>query len=291
MKKIKFGFPSREWQSQTIKLFEVAGYKPKLEDALLRIRINDSDFECFLARTGEIASHIEKGILDAGITQSIRLIEQDIKNIIKVAELDYGNGVWWKTKLVLAVPVDSKFNSIKDLKGRKILARMPKIAEKYFKKNNVKADIQYTKRPTETKVPIFGDAVVEFTNTGNAMKANDLRVIATLMETTPTLIANQNSWRDKEKREKIENLGIILKGARLAEVYAGLMLHASNEMMEKVLKVFPSLKKPTITHLRGENWFEVFTIVEKKKIKEIIPKLKKIGCTDKIEFPLKKVVI
>jgi len=291
MKQIKLGFPGREWRNQTVELFKRAGYRPNLEETLFRVDINDPQFKCFLARTEEIAEYVEKGILDAGITQSIRLSEQGIKNIIKVSEFDYGNNVWWKTKVVLAVPFDSKVKSIKDLKGKKILTRVLNTTKEYFKKNKIEAKIEWVNRPTETKVPIFGDAVVEFTNTGNALRANNLRIIDVLTETVPTLIANQNAWQDKKKREKIEDLGLLLSGARIAQDYAGLMLHASNDMMEEVLGVLPSLKKPTVTHLRGENWFDVFTVAEKEKIREIIPKLKKIGCTDIIEFPLKKLIV
>ena len=132
---------------------------------------------------------------------------------------------------------------------------------------------------------------MEFTNTGNALRANDLKIIDVLTETAPTLIANESVWKDGKKREKIENLGLILSGARAAQDYVGIMLHASNDMMEETLNVLPSFKKPTVTHLRGENWFDVFGVAEKKKIREIIPKLKKIGCTDIIEFPLNKLII
>lgn len=288
--KIKLGFPSREWQSQTIKLFELAGYKVKFEEALYHLEIDDPEIECILARTEEIASCVEKGILDAGITQKVHLLEQKVK-VVEIAELNYGNDVWWNTKLVLAVPEDSKIKSVKDLEGKKILARVSEIAKEYFKKYKVKAEVEWSDRPTEPKIPTFGDATVEFTNTGNALRAHNLKIIDTLMETTPELIANQEIWKNKWKREKIEGLAILLTGARLGLEYSGLMLHASNEMMEAVLKVLPSLKKPTVTHLRGENWFDILTVANKKEIRNIIPKLKKIGCTDIVEFPLNKVVI
>lgn len=290
VKKIKFGFPSREWQGQTIKLFEAAGYKVELVDNLYHLEIDDPEIECFLATTEEIASYVEKGILDAGITQKVRLLEQKVK-VVKTTELNYGNGVWRNTKLVLAVPENSKIKSVKDLEGKKVLTRVLEITKEYFEKHKVKAKIEWSDRPTEPKIPTFGDATVEFTNTGNALRAYNLKIIDVLMETAPVLIANQKSWQDKWKREKIENLELLLKGARAAIEMVGLMLHASNNMMEEVLKVLPALKKPTVTHLRGENWFDVFTIVHKKEIKRLIPKLKKIGCTDIIEFPLTKVII
>jgi len=289
-KQIKFGFPGREWQSQTIKLFKAANYEVKLEETLYHLEINDPEIQCVLARTEEIASSVEEGILDAGITQKIHLLNQKVK-VVEVAELNYGNDVWWNTKLVLAIPKNSKIKSVKDLKGKKVLARVLEIAKDYFKKHGVKAEIEWSDRPTEPKCPAFCDAIVEFTNTGNALRAHNLKILDFLMETSPVLIANKKTWQNKWKKEKIENLAMLLKGARLGLEYSGLMLHASNEMMEDVLKVLPSLKKPTVTHLRGENWFDVLTVANKKEIRKIIPKLKKIGCTDIIEFSLNKVVI
>lgn len=289
-KKIKFGFPGREWQSQTIKLFEAAGYEVELANDLYYLEIDDPEIECILAKTEEIASYVEKGIIDAGITQGVHLLEQKVK-VVKAMELNYGNGVWWNTKLVLAVPENSKIKSVKDLEGKKVLTRVLEIAKEYFKRHKVKTKVEWSDRPTEPKIPTFGDATIEFTNTGNALRAHDLKIIDVLMETTPILIANQKSWQNKWKREKIENLGLLLKGARTAIEMVGLMLHASNNMMEEVLKILPSLKKPTVTHLRGENWFDIFTVAPKKEIKTLIPKLKKIGCTDIMEFPLTKVII
>jgi len=290
IKKIKLGFPSREWQRQTVKLFELADYKVKLEKSLCHLKIDDPEIECVLARTEEIASYVEKGIMDAGITQKVHLLEQNVK-VVEVVDLNYGNDVWWNTRLVLAVPKDSKIKSAKDLEGRKILTRVSKIAEEYFKRRGVKAKIEWSDRPTEPKIPIFGDATIEFTNTGNTLRTHNLKIIDVLMETSPKLIANQEIWKNKWKKEKIEKLGMLLKGARLGQEYSSLMLHASNDMMERVWEILPALKKPTITHLRGENWFDVFTVVKKKEIRELIPKLKKIGCTDIIEIPLKKVII
>ena len=191
----------------------------------------------------------------------------------------------------MAIPEDSKIKSVKDLEGKKVLARVSEIAKEYLKKHKVKAKVEWSDRPTEPKVPSFGDAIFEFTNTGNALKAHNLKILDTVMETIPELIANQKTWRNKWKREKIENLGILLKGARLALEMAGLILHVSGEDIGKALKILPALKKPTITRLREKNRFDVLTVVNKKEIRTLIPKLKKNGCTDIVEFPLNKVVI
>lgn len=288
--KINLGFPSKEWQGQTIKLFEAAGYNVESENVLHRLKIDDSEINCLLTKTEEIASYVAEGRLDAGITQQIWLLEQKAE-VVEVAKLNYGEGVWWNSKLVLAVPEGSKVKSLKDINGKKILTRIPEIVKEYLKKNKIKAEVEWSDRPTEPKIPMLGDAIVEFTNTGNTLRAHNLKIIDILMETVPVLIINQKSWQNKWKREKIENLGLLLKGARIGIDMVGLMLHASNSMMEEVLKVLPALKKPTVTHLRGENWFDVFTVAHKKEIRTLVPKLKKIGCTDIIEFPLTKVIV
>jgi len=288
--KIKLGLPSRGLRDQTLKLFKLANYETKFSESLYHLKIDDPEIECILARTEEIASYIEKGIIDAGITQKARLLDQKVK-AIEVTELNYGNNTWWNAKVVLAIPKDSKIKSLKGLEGKKILTRLPEITKNYLKSHKVKAKVELVSWPTEPKIPIFGDAVVEFTNTGEALKTHNLKVLDVLMETSPVLIINIKTWQNKWKREKIENLGILLKGARIGLEMVGLMLHVSSEKIEDVLKILPALKRPTVTRLKGQNWFSVFTVADEKETREIIPKLKKIGCTDIVELPLNKVVL
>jgi ATP phosphoribosyltransferase len=290
IKKLKFGFPSGLLRDQTIKLFEAAGYEVKLQEDLYQLKIDDPEIDCVLSRAQEITHHVERGTMDAGITEKAFILDHKV-DVIEVADFSYGHKIWGNAKIVLAVPENSKIKSVKDLKGKKILARVPEITKNYLKRHKIEAKVEFVDRPGEPKIPTFGEAVVEFTNTGEALRAHRLRVLDVLMETSPRLIANRGVWKDKWKREKIENLAILLKGARLALEYSGLMLHASDKMMERVLKVLPSLKKPSVTQLRGENWFDVLAVVKKKELRVIIPKLKKIGCTDIVEFPLNKVVI
>jgi len=290
MNKIKFGFPSGMLRDPTIKLFEAAGFEVELEESLYQLKIDEPEIECVLDRAQEITGNVEKGTIDAGITEKAFILDQKV-DVVEIADLKLGHNILRNAKVVLAVPENSKIKSAKDLKGKKILARVPEITKNYLKKHKVKAKIEWVDRPAEPKIPTFGDAIVEFTNTGEALKAHHLKVLDVLMETSPRIIVNKNSWKDRWKKKKIENLAILLKGARLAQEYLGLMFHTSNEVMEEVLKALPSLKKPTVTQLRGENWFDILTVANKKEIREIIPKLKKIGCTDIVEFPLRKVVI
>lgn len=290
IKKIKLGLPSGLLKDQTEKLFLSAGYDIRINERSYRAYIDDPEIEIFLARGQELTFYTEKGAIDAAISQKVYILDQKVK-VVPIASFDYGVNMLGNAKIVLAVPEKSKIKSVKDLAGKKILARVPKIAEEYLKKHNIKAEIEWTDRPSEPKVPLLGDAIIEFTNKGSTLKAFNLRIVDVLMETSPTLFMNEKSYKDKWKREKIENLAILLKGARLAQEMAGLMLHVSGEKMERALKILPSLKKPTVTQLRGRHWFDILAVVDKKEIRTLIPELKKIGCTDIVEFPLNKVII
>lgn len=290
IKKIKLGFPNDLTKEQTIKLFLAAGYDIELNETLYSAQIDDPEIEIFLAHGQELTSYTEVGAIDAAIAQKVYILDQKVK-VVPIISFDYGVNRWVNAKVVLAVPEKSKIRAVKDLAGKKILTGLPKIAEEYLKKNNIKAEIEWTDRPTEPKVPLLGDAIIEFINKGSTLRAFNLRIIDVLMETSPTLFMNEKSYKNKWKREKIENLAILLKGARLAQEMAGLMLHVSGEKMEQALKILPSLKKPTVTQLRGRHWFDILAVVDKKEIRTLIPELKKIGCTDIVEFPLNKVII
>ncbi len=288
--KIKLGIPSGILRDQTIKLFEAAGYEVSLKEDLYQVAVDDMEISCVLVRAQEMAHFVDKGIIDAGITEKAFVLDHK-PDVVELASFHYGSNSWRDGRVVLVVPEDSKIKSIKDLEGKKILSRLPRITKNYLKTKKVKANVEFTDSPGEPKIPALGDALVEFTNTGTALAAHNLRVLDVLMDTSPTMIVNKKSWQDKGKRQKVENLAVLLNGARLAQEYSGLMLHASNNMMEEVLKILPALKKPTVTHLRGENWFDVLTVAPKKEIRTLIPRLKKIGCTDIVEFPLNKVII
>ncbi len=288
-KKIKLGLPRGLLKNQTVKLFQLAGYNIKIDEELYRAYIDDPQLEIFLARDQELTFYTEKGAIDAAIAQNAYILDQKIK-VIPIALFNYGVDVWDNARIVLAVPKNSKIKRVQDLQKKKILSRVPEITKEYLKRHKIKAEVEWTDRPAEPKVPLLGDAIIEFTNTGSTLKAFNLRIIDTLLETSPTLFMNEKSYKNKWKREKIENLAILLDGARTAQDMVGLILHASNDMMEEVLKILPALKKPTVTRLRGENWFDVFTVANKKAVRKIIPRLKEIGCSDIVEFPLNKVV-
>jgi len=286
----KLGLPSGLLQEQTLELFTAAGFTLTLDKKHYKGVIDDANIEIYLARDQELPSFVERNALDVAIAQEAYLIDQKTK--VKIIEhLNYGVGRWGNAKVVLAVAEKSAFKTIKDLAGKKVLSRLPNLTKAYFAKNNIKAQVEFTERPSEPKIPALGDAVVEFTNSGEALKAFGLRVIDTLMETSPVLFVSNSAFLNKEKRQKIEDLAVLLKGARLAKEKVGLMLHAKASILEKVLKILPAMKKPTITQLRGEHIFDVLTIVDRVKLRQIVPDLKQAGATDIVEFPLNKVIL
>ena len=289
--KLKFGFPIGPLQPEVLELFRAASYDIKFSGELQKINIDDKEIDCVLVRPIPMATLIEKGFLDAGVSTDSAVLETKAKVNI-VCDLEYLKPAFGKMKLVVGAPEDSKIRTLKDLNGKKIITRVPNISKDFLKKNKVRAEILYSDAPlNESIVGVAADAIIEFFLFGDFFKAYKLRVLETILERSLILIANKESLKNNWKKEKIENLAMLLKGARLGQEMAGLMLHAANDAMEDVLKILPSLKKPTITQLRGENWFDVLTVANKKEIRKIIPKLKKIGCTSIVEFPLNKVVL
>ena len=290
-KRLKFGFPLGVWYEDTIELFRTAGYKVCHDEKFQKIVLDDPETQCIPARPIPMASFIEKGFLDAGISTEASLLEARAK-LTRICDLEFIRPLPSKTKVVLAVPKNSNIRSINDLQGKKIITKIPNIAKDFLKRKKVSAKIIYSDALlNEPLVGLVVDAIIDFAKTGDYLKAYRLRVLHTLLESSVVLVANKKCLKDRWKREKIEGLGYLLKGARLGQEMVGLMLQASDKMMEKVLRIVPSLKKPTVTQLRGENWFDVLTVVPKKEIREIVPKLKRNGCRAIIEFPLNKVVL
>ena len=288
-KKIKFGIPGWTLKEPIEKLFQDAGYEFKINEKTSAVFVDDPELDCFFARGKEVAPLIERGILDGGIISKVVIAETKTK-VIEIADLgSLYPGL--ETRLALAVPFKSSIKTLKNLKGKKIITRVPEITKTFLKRNKISARVEFSDGTNESRVPTFADSLVEFTNTGATLKFYNLKILEVLMKDSIVLAVNEKSLKDKWKKRKLEDLAILLRGARLAQEYAGLMLHASNDMMEEVLKILPALKKPTVTQLRGENWFDVLTVANKKEIRNIIPKLKKIGSTNIVEFPLNKVVI
>lgn len=287
--KLKLGLPKGSLEEPTIKLFNTAGYNIKVDERSYCPEINDPEIECVLIRAQEIPRYVEDGIIDAGITGK-DLISETKAKVIEVADLGYSKGKLGKVKLVLAVPEDSNIKSVKDLEGKTIATEVVEIAKDYLRKNKVKAKVEFSWGATEIKPPRFVDAIIELIDTGVTLKTHHLKIIDTVMESSTKFIANEKTWQDNWKREKIENLVMLLKEALVAEERIGVMMHVSRKNLKKVLKILPAIAKPTITEITGTNLYDLLTIAKKEEIRELIPKFKKIGCSGIVEFPLNKVI-
>lgn len=289
--KIKFGIPWEYLREGAVKLLRKAGYEVNVDEHSYAIEIDDSQIECIAGKVEQLAQLVEKGILDLAITEKAFVLDSRAK-VIKLVDLNYGYKIWKRAKVVLAVPNYSKIKSVKDLEGKKIGSWLPRITKNYFKKHKVeKIEIKFTNMPAEPQCPVFFDGVVEFVNTGASLKRFNLKILDVLMETSAWLIANEESLKKRWKKEKIENLAILLKGARLGLEYSGLLLHSPEKILKDVLKILPALKRPTVAPLKEKGWFDVLTVVRKKDLRDLIFKLRKIGCKDIVEFPLNKVII
>lgn len=287
--KLKLGLPKGSLEEQTIKLFHSAGYNIKVAENSYYPEINDPEIECVLIRAQEIPRYIESEMLDAGITGEDLILETKAK-VIEAADLGYSRGRLGKVKLVLAVPRDSNIKSAKDLKGKTIATELVEIAKDYLRKNKVKANVEFSWGATEIKPPELADAIIELTDTGATLTAHNLKIIDTIMESSTKFITSKKVWQDKWKREKIKNLVVLLKGALAAEERVGILMHVSGKKLKKALKILPAIKKPTITKIAGTNLYDLLTVAKKEEIRELIPKLKKAGCSGIIEFPLNKVI-
>ena len=289
MKKIKLGLPKGSLQEATYNLMAKAGFKISGTSRSYMPSIDDPEIEIILIRAQEMARYVELGVIDAGITGYDWIIENKAQ-VVEIAELIYAKQGMRPVRWVLAVPEKSKFKKVGDLKGKKIATEAVEIAKEYFKKNKVKCDVEFSWGATEIKPPILVDAIVELTETGSSLRANNLRIIDTILESTTRLIMNKKSYKDKWRKDKIEAIATLMQGALAAESRVGLKLNVPANKKEKVLKVFPDSKNPTVSPLAKKEWYAIEIILEEKMVRKMIPALKKAGAEDIIEYPLNKVI-
>lgn len=287
--KLKLALPKGSLQEATFKMFKKAGFNISVDSRSYSPRIDDEEIEITLIRAQEVGRYVEKGVMDAGITGK-DWIEEAKADVIYVENLLYAKQGINKVRWVLAVPEDSDIKSVKDLQNKRISTELVEVTKEYLKKHNVEAEVEFSWGATEVKPPKLCDAIVELTETGASLRANKLKIIDTVMESTTYLIANKNSYKNKWIREKIENLSLLLKGALNAEEKVGLKMNAPRKSVNKIISILPALKNPTISPLTDKNWVALEVIVDEKIVREIIPKLKKIGATGIIEYPLNKVI-
>lgn len=289
MKILKLGLPKGSLQEATFRLFGKAGYRIQANERSYFPEINDDQIECMLIRAQEMARYVEMGHLDCGITGKDWIVENRAK-VVEVADLIYAKRGMRAVKWVLAVPKGSSIKSVKDLENKLIATEAVNLTREYLKKNGVKADVEFSWGATEVKAPTLADAIVEITETGSSLRANNLRIVDTVLESTTRFIVNRNSWRNEWKRRKVENIVILLQGAITAEGKVGLKLNAARKDLEKILMMLPALKNPTISSLSDENWVAVETIIDESLVREIIPELKRFGAQGIVEYPLNKIV-
>jgi ATP phosphoribosyltransferase len=291
--KLKLGIPKGSLQDSTIKWFAKAGYNITIGERSYQPKIDDEEIEAMLVRPQEMASpYIERGVLDAGLTGEDWIREKKA-DVVEVTALCYSKQWTQPARWVLAVKRNSHIQSVKDLEGKIISTEVVEIAKSYLKENGVNAKVDFSYGATEVKVPYLADAIIEITETGNSLRAHDLRIVDTVMETTTKLIANKNSWKNKWKRNKLENLAMLLQGALDSESKVGLKMNIVEENLKALLEILPAMKAPTVSPLRGDscaNWHAVDTVVDETEVRDLIPKLKQVGAEDIIEYPLNKVI-
>jgi ATP phosphoribosyltransferase len=289
-KRLKLGIPKGSLQNATIALFKRSGWKINVNGRSYFPEINDDSIECAICRAQEMSRYVENGTLDAGLTGKDWIAEN--KSDIRVVEdLVYSKVSARPARWVLAVPYDSNIKNIEELRGKKIATELVNFTERYFADRNLNVTVEFSWGATEAKVVSgLADAVVEVTETGSTIKAHGLRIIHELMQTNTQLIVNHDSWKEPEKRSKVEQIALLLKGALLGEKLVGLKMNVPENKMEQIISLLPSLNAPTVAHLYNTDWFSVEIVVDSGTVRDLIPKLLKAGAEGIIEYPLNKVV-
>ncbi len=290
MKKLRLGLPKGSLQEATLKIFERAGFRIYVSERSYFPSIDDPEIEPVLLRAQEMSRYVEEEALDCGITGADWILENGSK-VVSLAELMYAKQSSVKVRWVLAVPEKSSIHSVKDLKGKRIATEVVNVTKNYLRKNHVKADVEFSWGATEAKVADgLVDAVVELTETGSSLRANKLRIVDTICESTTQFIANKKAAHDPWKKQKMNQIVMLLQGALNANNMVGLKMNLEKKKLDGVLGVLPSLKNPTISTLSQKNWLALETVISESTVRTLIPALKKAGAQDIIEYPLNKII-
>ncbi len=287
---LKLGIPKGSLQDATIELFRRAGFQITVGARSYFPSIDDPEIECMLIRAQEMARYVEDGVLDAGLTGYDWVRENDA-HVVTVADLVYAKQSFGKVRWVLAVPESSPVRSVKDLEGKIIATELVATTKRYLAEHGVSAKVEFSWGATEVKPPVLADAIVEVTETGSSLRANNLRIVETVLESNTQLIANLEAWQDPWKRQKIEDIKMLLEGAMNALGKVGLMLNVERKNLDRVLETLPALKKPTVSPLSDPDWLAVNTILDESTVRRIIPRLKQAGAQGIVEYPLNKIVM
>ncbi len=286
---LRIGVPKGSLQETTVKLFAHAGYQIGVPSRSYYPTIDDPEIECILIRAQEMARYVEQGVMDAGITG----LDWVLENKAKVKELADLRAPWPNyrpVRWVLAVKEDAQFKSVKDLEGKRIATEAVGLTKAYLKKHGVRAEVEFSWGATEVKPPVLADAIVDVSETGSSLRANHLRVMDVVLESTPRFIAHPAAAQDPWKRDKMDRLLLLLRGAISAIDRVGLMMNVPRDRLEKVLQQLPALATPTISTLADARWVAINTVIQEQLVRELLPKLKESGATGIVEYPLSKIV-
>ena len=287
--KLRIGLPKGSLETVTIQMFGKAGFNISRGKRSYFPVIDDEELKAILIRAQEMPRYVEEGVLDVGLTGKDWIIENKSR-VVEVADLVYAKQGLRPVRWVLAVPQDSPIKSVKGLKGKRIATELVNVTKSYLRKHQVKAEVEFSWGATEVKPPELVDAIVELTETGESLRANNLRIVDTILESTTRLIANGKAYRDKWKRKKIDNLALLLKGALRAEEKVGLKMNVPQGKLKKIISILPAMRTPTISKLSEKNWCALETIIDEKTVRDIIPRLKEAGAQGIIEYALNKVI-
>jgi ATP phosphoribosyltransferase len=287
---LKLGIPKGSLENATIELFKKSGWKISISSRSYFPSVDDDELRCTLVRAQEMSRFVEMGTLDAGLTGKDWILENN-SNVVVVQDLVYSKISTVSARWVLVVAEDSPIRTLKDLEGKKIFTELVNFTKRYFAERKIKVDVEFSWGATEGKViEGLADAIVEVTETGSTLRANGLRIVEELMRTNTQLIANKESYQDPWKREKIEQISLLLQGALRAEGMVGLKMNVAANDLKGVMEILPSITAPTVSHLFESDWFAVETIISEKVVRELIPQLQKRGAVGIIEYHLNKVI-
>ena len=288
---LKIGFPAGSLKDSTFNLLQKAGYRIRLASRSYVPDIDDPELEGMMFRAQEIAQYVERGVLDVGLTGKDWILES-AADVVEIDELVYSKSTSRPIRWVIAVPENSPIQSIEDLQGKRIASELVKATRRFLEERGIEAEVEFSWGTTEAKAGIPGlvDAIVELTETGSSLRANRLRIVDTVCESTTRFIANKAAWDDPWKREKAQNLLMLLKGALEAEAKVGLKMNVARKNLEAVIAKLPALHTPTVSNQLDDDWVAVEIITDEKIVRDLIPQLKRVGAEGIIEYPLNKVV-
>ena len=286
---LKLGIPKGSLEEATVNLFAKAGYNIKIKSRSYFPSIDDNEIECMLIRAQEIARYVQNGVLDAGLTGK-DWIQENRADVVEIADLVYSKTSSRPVRWVLAVPNESPIQSVKDLQGKRVATEAVNMTVDYLKKHGVTADVEFSWGATEVKPPKLVDAIVEITETGSSLRANNLRIIETLMESNTKFVMNKEAYDNPWKKQKVERLVLMLQSAMAANGQVGLMMNVPKNKLDAVMKILPEGKKPTIAELTDSNWMDLTVILEERLVREIAPDLKAIGVEDIVEYSINKII-